>query len=155
MGEAFRMPSCWAVLISLIILAFTAAVTQHLAAYFVSVGFDGVMAGIFMSVISGGLVITNILIGMITDKLGVAKTLILSGVLYMISFAILPLTISVPVICVSLVLMSLGNGYVAVLAPLITQHLVGTKDYAAIWGGCQHGLRSGTRNRFSDLGSCL
>lgn len=134
MGEAFRMPSFWAVLISLIILAFTVAVTQHLAAYFVSVGFDGVMAGIFMSVISGGLVITNILIGMITDKLGVTKTLILSGVLYMISFAILPLTISVPVICVSLVLMSLGNGYVAVLAPLITQHLVGTKDYAAIWG---------------------
>ncbi len=133
-SSALKMPQLWAILIAFLLLAVTVTVTQHLAAYFVSTGFDPIMAGVFMSVISGGLIFTSSGAGIIADKLGLVKTLFLCSALYLVSFVLLPASSSIIVICIALVLMSIGNADTSVFAPMVTGAVFGQRDYAAIWG---------------------
>ena len=133
-SSALKMPQLWAILIAFLLLAITVTVTQHLAAYFVSAGFDPIMAGVFMSVISGGLIFTSSGAGIIADKLGLVKTLFLCSALYLVSFVLLPASSSIIVICIALVLMSIGNANTSVFAPMVTGAVFGQRDYAAIWG---------------------
>ena len=133
-SSALKMPQLWAILIAFLLLAVTVTVTQHLAAYFVSTGFDPIMAGVFMSVISGGLIFTSSGAGIIADKLGLVKTLFLCSALYLVSFVLLPASSSIIVICIALVLMSIGNANTSVFAPMVTGAVFGQRDYAAIWG---------------------
>lgn len=133
-GKALKMPQLWMVLLAFLLLAITVTITQHLAAYFVSVGFSAIMAGVFMSVISGGLIITSSCAGIVADKLGLLKTLLICSTLYLVSFLMLPASALIPVICVALFLMSIGNANTSVFAPMVTGAVFGQRDYAAIWG---------------------
>ena len=91
------------------------------------------MAGVFMR-ISGGLIFTSSGAGIIADKLGLVKTLFLCSALYLVSFVLLPASSSIIVICIALVLMSIGNANTSVFAPMVTGAVFGQRDYAAIWG---------------------
>ncbi|WP_165170808.1 MFS transporter [Adlercreutzia sp. ZJ242] len=133
-AKALKMPQLWVILLAFLLLAITVTVTQHLAAYFVSVGFDAITAGVFMSVISAGIIFTSSGAGIVADKLGLVKTLLLCSALYLASFILLPATPVVAVICVALVLMSIGNANTSVFAPMVTSAAFGPRDYAAIWG---------------------
>lgn len=133
-AQALKMPQLWAILVAFLLLAITVTITQHLAAYFVSVGFDAIMAGVFMSVISAGLIFTSSGAGVVADKLGLVKTLFVCSALYLASFLLLPASPLVPVICVALVLMSIGNANTSVFAPMVTNAAFGQREYAAIWG---------------------
>lgn len=132
--RALKSPQLWVCAFAFLILAITVIVTQHLAAYFVSIGFDAVTAGIFMSVISAGIIITNIGAGMLSDRIGLMRAFLVCSILYLISFLLLPSSALIPVICVALVLMSIGNANTTLFAPMITQSVFGTKDYASLWG---------------------
>lgn len=133
-SSALKMPRLWAILIAFLLLAVTVTITQHLAAYFVSAEFGPIMAGVFMSVISGGLIFTSSGAGIIADKLGLVKTLFLCSALYLASFILLPASASIVVICIALILMSIGNANTSVFAPMVTGAVFGQRDYAAIWG---------------------
>lgn len=91
-------------------------------------------AGVFMSVISAGIIVTNVVAGIASDKMGLMRSLLLCSALYLASFLLLPATGSVSVICVALVLMSLGNANTTLFAPMVTQSVFGLRDYASIWG---------------------
>lgn len=132
--QALKSPQLWATIASFILLTITVTITQHLAAYFTSVGFTPIMAGVFMSVISAGIILTNTAAGAVSDKLGLNKTFVIMSALYLISFVALPLTMSVPIICIALVLMSIGNANTTVFAPVFTNAMFGQQNYAAIWG---------------------
>ena len=132
--QALKMPQLWAILAAFLLLAVTVTITQHLAAYFVSTGFDPIMAGVFMSVISAGLIFTSSGAGIVADKLGLVKTLFLCSALYLASFILLPASASIVVICIALILMSIGNANTSVFAPMVTGSVFGQRDYAAIWG---------------------
>lgn len=132
--QALRMPQMWATTIAFVLLMATIMITQHLVAYFVSMGFDAVMAGVFMSIMSAGIIVTNILAGVITDKIGLMKSLLICSILYCVSFLLLPASGSFAVICIALVFMSLGNANASVFAPVVTQAIFGMRDYASIWG---------------------
>lgn len=132
--QALRTPQLWATAAAFLLLAGTVMITQHLAAYFVGIGFDAVAAGVFMSVISAGIIATNVAAGIVTDKMGLMRSLLLCSALYLASFLLLPATGSVAVICVALVLMSLGNANTTLFAPMVTQGAFGLRDYASIWG---------------------
>lgn len=132
--QALRMPQLWATAASFALLAATVMITQHLAAYFVGIGFDAVMAGVFMSVISAGIIVTNVAAGIVSDKLGLMRSFLLCSALYLASFLLLPASSLVPVICVALVIMSLGNANTTLFAPMVTQGVFGLKDYSSIWG---------------------
>lgn len=133
-GQALKSPKLWATIASFLLLAVTVTVTQHLAAHFVSVGFSAVIAGVFMSVISAGIIVTNPLAGVLSDKMGLMKAFLLCSVLYLVSFILLPSTGSIAIICVGLLLMSIGNANTSVFAPMMTGSIFGQRDYAAIWG---------------------
>jgi len=133
-SAALKMPQFWAFLAAFLLLAACIIITQHLPAYFVSIGFSSVSAGIFMSVISAGIILTNTAAGVVSDKLGLIKTFILCSILYALSYALLPATSSVAVICIALVLMSIGNANVSLFSPMLTGAAFGQKDYAALWG---------------------
>lgn len=132
--EALRTPKLWVTVFAFLLLAITVIVTQHLAAYFVSIGFDAVTAGIFMSVISAGIIFTNMGAGVLADKIGLMRAFALCSLLYLVSFVALPSTGIVAVICIALVLMSIGNANTTLFAPMITQGIFGMRDYASIWG---------------------
>lgn len=132
--KALRMPQLWVMILAFVLLMMTIMITQHLAAYFVSVGFDAVMAGVFLSVMSAGIIVTNMLSGVITDKIGLKKALIICSVLYCASFVLLPLSGSIVFISIALFFMSIGNANCSVFAPIVTQAVFGRLDYASIWG---------------------
>lgn len=131
---ALHSPYFWVTTLVFLILAMTVAVTQHLPAYFVSVGFDSITAGIFMSVISAGIVMTNPLSGIISDRVGTMKAFAFCSVLYCASFILLPISNAFFPICFTLILMSLGNANTSIFAPVITSSFFGKRDYASIWG---------------------
>lgn len=133
-SEALRSPRLWMTAAAFLLLAVTVTSTQHLAAYFVSIGFDAVTAGVFMSVISAGIIVTNVAAGALSDKAGLLRAFVLCSVLYAISFLLLPATGAIAVICIALVLMSLGNANTSLFAPMMTSGIFGTRDYASIWG---------------------
>lgn len=133
-GQALKSPKLWATIASFLLPAVTVTVTQHLAAHFVSVGFSAVIAGVFMSVISAGIIVTNPLAGVLSDKMGLMKAFLLCSALYLVSFILLPSTGSIAIICVGLLLMSIGNANTSVFAPMMTGSIFGQRDYAAIWG---------------------
>lgn len=134
-GQAMKSPKLWAAILAFLMFTITVSVTQHLAAYFVSIGFDQAMAGIFMSIISAGIIITNFAAGGISDKIGLVKTIILCSILYAASFLLLPVAgMGFALICVALFFMSLGNAYTSIIAPVVTSVAFGKKNYAAIWG---------------------
>lgn len=133
-GKALKMPQFWGFLAAFLLLAVCVTITQHLAAYFVSIGFSAVTAGLFMSVISAGIILTNTAAGSVSDKMGIAKAFLICSALYAISFVLLPATSSVVVICIALVLMSIGNANTSMFSPMLTGVVFGQKDYAALWG---------------------
>lgn len=133
-GTALKMPQFWGFLAAFLLLAVCITITQHLAAYFVSIGFSAVTAGLFMSVISAGIILTNTAAGTVSDKMGLAKTFLLCSILYAASFVLLPATSSVAVICIALVLMSIGNANTSLFSPMLTGAIFGQRDYAALWG---------------------
>lgn len=133
-GKALKMPQFWGFLAAFFLLAICVTITQHLAAYFVSIGFSAVTAGLFMSVISAGIILTNTAAGTVSDKMGLAKTFLICSALYAVSFVLLPATSSVVVICIALVLMSIGNANTSMFSPMLTGAVFGQKDYAALWG---------------------
>ncbi len=73
-----------------------------------------------MSVISAGLIFTSSGAGIVADKLGLVKTLFLCSALYLASFILLPASASIVVICIALILMSIGNANTSVFAPMVT-----------------------------------
>ncbi|MGN0077484.1 MAG: MFS transporter [Coriobacteriales bacterium] len=134
-AQAFKSPKLWAAVLAFLMFTITVSVTQHLAAYFVSIGFEPTMAGVFMSIISAGIIVTNAATGAISDKIGLMKTIILCSILYAASFALLPdAGMGFVLICVALFFMSLGNAYTSIFAPVVTSVAFGKRNYAAIWG---------------------
>lgn len=134
-SEALRSSSFWCSALAFLLFAITVSVTQHLAAYFVSVGMTATLAGIMMSVISGGIVITSALVGGISDRIGLVKTVVSCSILYALSFLLLPVSgLALAPVCVALLFMSLGNAYTSIIAPVVTSTVFGAKDYSAIWG---------------------
>ncbi|MEE8721987.1 MAG: MFS transporter [Eggerthellaceae bacterium] len=134
-AQAYRDSRFWALFVALVIFASTIAVTQHLAAYFVSIGTSSQFAGAMISVISAGIVITSILVGGMIDKIGLLKSVIVCSVLYLLSFFALPVAgANVILVCVALFFMAIGNSYNSIIAPVATSEIFGGKDYSAIWG---------------------
>lgn len=131
---AIKMPQFWAFLAAFLLLAACIIITQHLPAYFVSIGFSAVAAGLFMSVISAGIILTNTVAGVVSDKVGAIKAFTLCSILFAASYALLPMTSSVVVISIALVLMSIGNANVSLFSPMLTGVIFGQRDYAALWG---------------------
>lgn len=134
-AQALRSPKLWISIIAWLMFTITVSVTQHLSAYFTSIGFDPAMAGIFMSIISAALIVTSFLAGAVSDKLGLFKTIVICSLLYVLSFVLLPVSgMGFALICVALFGMSVGNTYTSVFAPVVTSSVFGKRDYAAIWG---------------------
>ena len=134
-AEAMKSPKLWVSIIAWLMFTITVSVTQHLSAYFTSVGFSAGTAGVFMSIISAALIVTSFLAGVVSDKLGLFKTIVICSVLYVLSFVVLPAAgMGIVLICVALFGMSVGNTYTSVFAPMVTSATFGTKEYAAIWG---------------------
>jgi OFA family oxalate/formate antiporter-like MFS transporter len=134
-GQALRSLRFWMLVLGFVIFAGTIIVTQHLSAYFVGIGMTPELAGVMMSVLSAGVVITSVVVGGFLEKVGAIKSIIVCSLLYALSFALLPLcgTAVVPLSIVLFVL-SLGNAYNSIFAPIVTSSVFGAKDYASIWG---------------------
>ncbi len=134
-AQALKSPQLWISVAAFLFFAITVSVTQHLAAYFVSVGMSQAMAGVMMSVISAGIIVTSAFVGGVSDKLGLLKTVVLCSVLYALSFVLLPVSgMAIAPVCVALLFMSLGNAYTSIIAPVVTSTVFGARDYSAIWG---------------------
>lgn len=131
---ALKSPRLWITALVFMLLAASIIITQHLPAYFVSVGFSPMTAGAFMSVISAGIIVTNTLAGSVSDKIGFYRGFAVFTSLYLLSFILLPISVAIPIICIALVIMSIGNATTTIFAPVATSLLFGPRDYASIWG---------------------
>ena len=133
-AQALRNPRLWVIACAFACLSAAFIISQHLPAYFTGLGFTPVMAGVFMSVISAGIVVTNALSGAMADKMGLKRAFVLFSALFALSFILMASSAQVALIVVALIIMSIGNSNLTVFAPGITSMVFGQKDYASIWG---------------------
>lgn len=133
-SRALRMPSFWFLCLSLLVLSASITVTQHLAAFFASLGFDAIMIGIFMSVAACGVIAASFLGGVLIEKLGLVKALVLCTVLYALSFIVLSEAALALVVGLAVAFLAIGNCYTSLFAPAAVSVAFGTRDYAALWG---------------------
>ena len=135
--DALRSPLLWIMILAFAIFAITSTITQHLPAHFVGIGFTPTDAGLFMGVMSAGVIITSFVAAMVVDKIGLTKSVVIASALYTVAFVVLSLINNAPLICVVLVFVSICNVNMTIFAPLVTSTVFGPRDYAAIWGlGC-------------------
>jgi MFS family permease len=111
-----------------------AAFNQHMATFLTSMGFNSSQIGLVLSVGMVGSTIGAILIGIISDKVGIYKTtLAIVGIVIISILFLLFGTGSFVALATGSFLLGLTSIGVPVLAPLLTKELFGNKDYESIY----------------------
>lgn len=130
--KALKTNQLYVFYLALVLLSMVLAVLQHLPAHFVANGLSPVQAGSLMSILMMALIFAKILLGIMNDRLGTILTFGIVAAVYLVSLFLLPIA-SYGILVISMILMSMGNGSMTVLPPLMTAQIFGQKDYAGIW----------------------
>lgn len=119
--------------IGVVLLNILASFSQHLQPHLVQIGLEPTSAAgvisIYMLVIIGA----KILLGVINDKFGTVAALLMTIVLWALSFVILSVAANYTIALVGAVVFGCGIAIVTVMPPLLTGQMFGQRDYAAIW----------------------
>lgn len=137
---ALKSPAFYFLLVFMISITAFGAFSQHMAPYGESLGYTTAQMGTVLSISMIGSTVGAILIGFISDKLGVFKTtlIIIVGVIT----AIICLAfggVSYAVFVVGGFLLGLSAMGIPVLAPLLTSAFFGEQDYTAIYSNVMMG----------------
>ncbi len=131
--QALASPVLYIFMVTIVILCGSQMFLQHMPAYFQELGHSATVAGSIMSVFSLFLIFCKIGLGSLFDKLGPIKTTVIAIAAYALSLVIMSQG-SLAFLYMGAALAAFGMASSTVLTPLLTKHIFGTKEYAAIWG---------------------
>lgn len=141
---ALKTPQFAMLYIAIILITLVTTLMTQLPAHFSGLGIDPMQTGILMSIFNGGMVAAKLSIGVLNDRIGTNRTMVIFYSLAAISLVMLSITSFYPLLAIALVFFACGAGTVLVLPPIITGKVFGMRDYAGIWSILSTALSVGT-----------
>lgn len=140
-----RSPLFWATLLAMALFSVTTSVyTSNGVSYYQDIGLDPVKAGSMISVFSGALIFSKVLLGTICDRIGTLRGTVFSITVDIVALALLILSSKyVGLSVLSAMLFGLGSAFATVSLPLIVGDLFGNGNYGTIVGYCNIGANLG------------
>ncbi|BAE85579.1 MFS transporter [Desulfitobacterium hafniense] len=145
LSQVIFSPKFIGLYIAFVLLTIPAAgFTRQMPAFLAGIGKSPLEVGSLMSVFLIALIFAKILMGALNDAIGLIKSVAVVLLLYLISFALLPINSSFALVAVAFALMSSGGGAVGVYPPLITSEAFGQKNFATIYSALYTSTTVGT-----------
>lgn len=140
LNTAIRSSAFYSLLIFMISITAFGAFAQHMAPYGESIGYASPQMGKILSISMIGSTVGAILIGVISDKIGVYKTtLMIVGVVVASILCLSFGAVSFLVFAIGSFLLGLSSMGIPVLAPLLTSAFFGERDYESIYANVMMG----------------
>ncbi|MFZ2691676.1 MAG: MFS transporter [Trichococcus flocculiformis] len=131
--DARKMKPFYILFIGIFLSAFGGGMMQHLPAHFSGMNFTSGQVGTLFSLVMTGMIIANISVGAINDKIDSTITLTLIVVCMLIALFFLATTRSFLTLSIVMFILAFGIGGPAVLTPLVVSEIFGIADYPRIW----------------------
>lgn len=137
LAEAMRTPEFYfAVASTVLVVLASSAIAANDVSWYVECGIDQTRAASLHGILLGMLIIGKPVMGVVTDKLGIKVSSVLSTVIFAATFAMLLMMPSAATKIVWLVILCYGFGgpTITVIPPLMVNGLFGDKDYGTLVG---------------------
>lgn len=138
--NAVKSPAFMGLLVFMVAITAFGAFNQHMATYLQSLGYSSIQVSPVLSISMIGSTVGAILIGFLSDKIGVYKTTI--GVIGVVVGSIICLGLGSQylwILSLGSFLLGLASIGIPVLAPLLTKSFFGNKDYESIYSSVMMG----------------
>lgn len=138
--KAIKTKSFYLLVLFMVSITAVGAFSQHMATYGNSIGFSSAQMSTMLSISMIGSTVGALLIGVISDKIGVRKATITILLIALVAVVCLALgKLSLVVMTLGGFLLGLASMGIPVLAPLLTRDFFGGKDYEAIYANVMMG----------------
>lgn len=131
--DAKKMKPFYTLFIGIFLSAFGGGMMQHLPAHFSGMNFTSGQVGTLFSLVMAGMIIANISVGAINDKIDSTITITAVVLCMVIALFFLATTRSFLALSVVMFVLAFGLGGPAVLTPLVVSEVFGIGDYPRIW----------------------
>lgn len=139
-AQAKKSSTFYCLLFFMVAITAFGAFQQHLATYGAALGYASGSVGFVLSFGMVGSAIGAVAIGALSDRFGVYKaTLCVIGIVLLSIVCLFTSAMSFSVFAAAAFLLGLGAMGIPVLAPLITKHYFGERDYEMIYSGIMVG----------------
>jgi len=134
--QSFRTPAFYLMFVALFCFSIMTASNQLLNTYGqANLGFDAVKAGLIVSSCAGALIIGKIMLGTLTDKLGVDLANVIGTVITIAGLILVAFSFNTPnLVFVGAAVFGLGLGVYNIEPPIYVRQSFGLKEYSAIFG---------------------
>lgn len=137
-AETFKTAPFYLILIVILLMNIAACFQSYIATYVVTVGLDTVASGVVSSIMMFGLMIGQVLMGVLADKFSVKMSACTACIIGIAGFGML-LMIGGPgafAYCASFVFGLISGCFLAVLPPLLIKDSFGNKGYTDTFSLC-------------------
>jgi MFS family permease len=131
--EAKKTKQFYILFAGIFLSAFGGGLMQHLPALFSGIGFTAGEVGTLFSLVMAGMIIANILVGAVNDKIDSTITILVVSVCMIVSLFLLATTSSFLSLAILMFVLAFGIGGPSVLTPLVVNEVFGPRDYFRIW----------------------
>lgn len=132
-GEAKKTKHFYILFAGILLSAFGGGMMQHLPAHFSGIGFTSDQVGTLFSLVMAGMIIANISIGAVNDKIDSTITISIVSICMIVALFLLATTSSFLSLAILMFVLAFGIGGPGVLTPLIVSEVFGPGDYSRIW----------------------
>lgn len=131
-AKAFRTPQFAALSAGIVLVGMVQAVQQHFAPLMVERGVSLTVAGTMISLMALTLVVANIVVGTLSDRLGTRTVVVVVCVCQVAALAGYLVSVGVVPLAVSTMVFAFAATLPGVLFPLVVMLVFGMRDYGAI-----------------------
>ena len=132
-AEAKKTKHFYILFAGIFLSAFGGGMMQHLPAHFSGIGFTAGEVGTLFSFIMAGMIIANISVGAVNDKIDSTITILVVSACMVVSLFLLATTSSFLSLAILMFVLAFGVGGPGVLTPLVVSEVFGPRDYSRIW----------------------
>lgn len=118
-------------------------VVQHIPSFLTEIGKSTAEASVVMSIFSAVLIVGKILLGILFDRMGAVKSLLLNFLAMAFSMWMM-IQGGFVLLIAGVIFMGFGMASITVLFPLVTRSVFGNREYASIWGVMSMAISLGT-----------
>lgn len=132
-NEAKKTKQFYILFAGILLSAFTAGLMQHLPAHLSDIGFTPTEVGSLFSILMAGLIVANISVGAVNDKIDSSITVLFVSLCVITALFFMATTTNYIVLALLMLIFAFGLGGPGVLTPLVVGETFGKSDYSRIW----------------------
>ena len=134
LAQLRRKPVFWLFVCGLFLALFTMGSVYHIPAHWIGVGFTSTNAAMFISVYSLVAIGGKLLMGFVFDRFGIKAGVLLGMVSMLLTFVMLLIAHSLPLLFVTAIFNGLGAGIGTIFPATLTSKIFGSKYYGETFG---------------------